>query len=97
MERGGWVATYEDITQQRRAEEELSETKQFLQSIIQNIPLAVVVKDAKTGEFLLANRAFEAMVDLQQETLIGKTVFDIYPAQLRRADFKGRQHDLERW
>ena len=78
MERGGWVATYEDITQQRRAEEELSETKQFLQSIIQNIPLAVVVKDAKTGRFLLANRAFEAMVDLQQETLIGKTVFDIY-------------------
>ena len=78
MERGGWVATHEDITRQRRAEEELSETKQFLQSIIQNIPLAVVVKEAKTGKFLLANRAFEAMIDLPQEKLIGKTVFDIY-------------------
>src|SRR5580658_3249068 len=78
MERGGWVATHEDITRQRRAEEELSETKQFLQSIIQNIPLAVVVKEAKTGKFLLANRAFEAIVDLPQEKLIGKTVFDIY-------------------
>ena len=78
MERGGWVATHEDITDQRRAEQELSETKQFLQSIIQNIPVAVVVKDAKTGQFLLINRAFEAMIDVPQEKLIGKTVFDIY-------------------
>ncbi len=78
MERGGWVATHEDITDQRRAEQELSETKQFLQSIIQNIPVAVVVKDAKTGQFLLTTRACEAMIGVSQEQLIGKTVFDIY-------------------
>ena len=78
MERGGWVATHEDITNQRRSELELSETKQFLQSIIQNIPLAVVVKDAKTGKFLLTNHAFAAMIDVPQEKLVGKTVFDIY-------------------
>ena len=78
MDRGGWVATHEDITAQRRAEQELSETKQFLHSIIQNIPIAVVVKEAKTGKFLLTNPAFEAMIDVPQEKLIGKTVFDIY-------------------
>jgi diguanylate cyclase (GGDEF)-like protein/PAS domain S-box-containing protein len=78
MERGGWVATHEDITAQRQAEQELSETKQFLHSIIQNIPIAVVVKEAKTGKFLLTNPAFEAMIDVPQEKLIGKTVFDIY-------------------
>ena len=80
MERGGWVATHEDITAQRLAEQELSETKQFLQSIIQNIPLAVVVKDAKTGKILLVNRAFEAMLNLPQQRLVGRTVFDIYPS-----------------
>ena len=52
--------------------------EQFLQSIIQNIALEIIVKEAKTGKFLLANRAFEAMIDLPQERLIGKTVFDIY-------------------
>ncbi len=78
MERGGWVATHEDITAQWRAEQELSETKQFLQSIIQNIPIAVVVKDACTGKFLLVNGAFETMIDVPQGKLIGKTVFDIY-------------------
>jgi len=78
MERGGWVATHEDITAQWRAEQELSETKQFLQSIIQNIPIAVVVKEVRTGKFLLVNRSFEAMIDVPQGKLIGKTVFDIY-------------------
>ena len=78
LERGGWVATHEDITAQQRADEELSETKQFLQSIIQNIPIAVVVKEAKTGKILLVNRAFEATLNMPQEQLIGRTVFDLY-------------------
>ena len=89
MERGGWVATHEDITDQRRAEQELSETKQFLQSITQNIPVAVVVKDAQTDQFLLTNRAFEAMIDVPQEKLIGKTVFENNICQrLCRAHFQ---------
>ena len=58
---GGWVATHDDITEQRRAEQELDKTKQFLDSIIDNIPIAVVVKDAVTRKFVLVNRAFQAM------------------------------------
>jgi hypothetical protein len=38
MPGGGWVATHEDVTEQRRAEQELDETKRFLHSIIENIP-----------------------------------------------------------
>ena len=75
---GGWVAIHQDITQQRRAEQELDDTKQFLDTIIANIPFAVIVKDAKTRRFLLVNRAFEAMLDLSQSDLLGKTTFDIY-------------------
>jgi diguanylate cyclase (GGDEF)-like protein/PAS domain S-box-containing protein len=78
MEGGGWVATHDDITEQRRAEQELDETKRFLVSIIANIPIAVVVKDAKTRKFILVNRAFETMLDLSQDDLLGRTVFDIY-------------------
>src|SRR5208282_2404240 len=63
----------------QRAEYELDETRQFLNSIIANIPIAVVVKDANTREFLLVNRAFEAMLDLPQKDLLGKKVFDICP------------------
>jgi diguanylate cyclase (GGDEF)-like protein/PAS domain S-box-containing protein len=80
MEGGGWVATHEDITEQRRAEQELDDTKKFLDSIIANIPIAVVVKDAKTRQFVLTNRTFEAMVGVPRADLIGKTAFDIYRA-----------------
>jgi diguanylate cyclase (GGDEF)-like protein/PAS domain S-box-containing protein len=75
---GGWVATHEDITEQRRAEQELDKTKRFLDSIIEHIPIAVIVKDVSTRKYVLVNRVFQAMVGLQQNELLGKTVFDIY-------------------
>ena len=74
---GGWVAIHEDITEQQRAEQELDETKKFLDSIIENIPVAIVVKDTKT-RIVLTNRAFEAMLGLSRNELIGKTAFDLY-------------------
>jgi diguanylate cyclase (GGDEF)-like protein/PAS domain S-box-containing protein len=82
---GGWVATHDDITEQRRAEQELYETKQFLDSIIDNIPISVVVKDAVTREFVLVNRAFQAMRGLGRDAIIGKTVFEFY--NKRTAEF----------
>ena len=78
---GGWVALHEDITEQRRAEHERDETKKFLNSIIENIPVAIVVKDAKTLEIVLNNRAFSAMLGLSAAELIGKTAFDLYRAK----------------
>ncbi len=81
LETGGWVATHEDISEQRRAEQELDDTKKFLNSIIENIPIAIVVKDAKTRKFVLVNRAFEEMLDLPRSKLLGLTLFEIYSAR----------------
>jgi diguanylate cyclase (GGDEF)-like protein/PAS domain S-box-containing protein len=81
MDGGGWVTTHADITEQKLAEEKLDETKAFLDSIIENIPIAIIVKDAKTREFVLVNRAFEAMIGLRRDELLGRTLFDIYQAK----------------
>lgn len=81
MPNGGWVAVHIDITEQRRAERELDETKRFLDSIIENIPVAVVVKDARTRKYILVNRAFEAMLGIPRNELLGRTVFDIHSAK----------------
>jgi len=92
MEGGGWVATHEDITGQRLAQEELDATKNFLNSIIENVPVAIVVKDAKTRKFVLANRTYEALVGQSQAELMGKTAFDLYGAEdaalMDRADLE---------
>ena len=61
-----------------RTKYERDETKKFLDTILSQIPFAVIVKDAKTRRFLLVNRAFETMLEMSQGDLLGKTVFDIY-------------------
>src|SRR6202012_5702123 len=78
MPDGGWVATHLDITEQRRAKHELDEARLFLDSIIENIPAAVVVKDAKTRKYVLINRAFENMLGMARGDVLGRTVFDIH-------------------
>ncbi len=78
MPEGGWVATHIDITEQRRAEQELDETRKFLISIIENIPVSVVVKDAKTRKYLLVNRAFETMLGIPRSEMLDRTSFDIH-------------------
>jgi diguanylate cyclase (GGDEF)-like protein/PAS domain S-box-containing protein len=78
MPDGGSVAVHQDITAHLLTEKQLDETKQFLNSIIENIPVAVVVKDAVTRKFVLVNRAFEAMLKVGRDEVLGKTVFDIY-------------------
>ncbi len=87
MPDGGWVATHIDVTEQRRAERQLGETKQFLDSIIEHIPVAIVVKDATTRKYILVNRAFETMLGIPRSELLGRTTFDIHrPKDAKNVD-----------
>jgi diguanylate cyclase (GGDEF)-like protein/PAS domain S-box-containing protein len=78
MPDGGSVAVHQDITAHLHAERQLSEARQFLNSIIENIPIAVVVKDVSTRKLILVNRAYEIMLKVSRTDVLGKTVFDIY-------------------
>lgn len=78
---GGWVATHIDVTAQRRAERSLDETKRFLDSIIESIPVGVIVKDAETRRYVLVNRTFETMLGWSRNNLLGCTVFDVHDAK----------------
>ena len=49
MANGGWVATFEDITEQTKFEEERERQREFLNEILDNVPAMVVVKDAING------------------------------------------------
>jgi diguanylate cyclase (GGDEF)-like protein/PAS domain S-box-containing protein len=76
---GSWVATFEDITEQRRLEEERDRNGEFLKLIIDSVPMTIVVKDAKTRRFLLANRAAGAFWGYSNIEAIGKTAHDLFP------------------
>lgn len=79
----GFQCIVKDITEKRRMEEEFKKIKlereehQFrLQSILDNTPLIIFIKDLK-GRYLLANKSFKDAFHFTSEQIIGKTDFDL--------------------
>jgi diguanylate cyclase (GGDEF)-like protein/PAS domain S-box-containing protein len=82
MEGGGWVSTHTDITETTRAVKELNRTKAFLDTVIENVPATLVVKDASDHRYVLINRAGEKFFGVARERMIGKRPHDFYPQQV---------------
>ena len=89
-----------EIVERQNAEEELSRTGQFLESIIENIPDMIFVKDAEELRFVRLNRAGEALLGLARADLLGKSDYDLFPpGEADASTAKDRQvlagHQLE--
>jgi PAS domain S-box-containing protein len=74
-----------DVTERKRAEEEESRLRAFLDSVIENIPHMVFVKDAKELRFIRFNRAGEELTGHSREEWLGKNDYDMFPVD--EADF----------
>lgn len=72
-----------DITERKRAEDDLLETNTRLQTLIQAVPDAVYFKDAQ-GRHLVINEAVEDFVGLKQAEIVGKTNEQLLPPDLAR-------------
>jgi diguanylate cyclase (GGDEF)-like protein/PAS domain S-box-containing protein len=70
---GGWVATHEDVTERCKAERELDRTRKFLDAMIENIPVTILVKHASDLSFAFINRAGEQLFGVPRAEVIGKT------------------------
>jgi len=81
----GAVITMHDTTARLRAEVNSRQTQAFLDSIVENIPNMIFVKDAKELRFVLLNRAGETLIGQPRANLIGKNDYDFFPKQ--QADF----------
>jgi len=78
-----------DITDRRRNEEELRKTNAFLDSIIENIPDMIFIKDAQDLRFVRFNKAGEELLGYRREELLGKNDYDFFPRE--EADFFTRK------
>jgi two-component system, cell cycle sensor histidine kinase and response regulator CckA len=74
-----------DITERKRYLDELRLTNSFLDSIIENMPSIVFLKDAKDLRFVRFNRAGERLLGYSRSELIGKSDYDLFPRD--QADF----------
>jgi diguanylate cyclase (GGDEF)-like protein/PAS domain S-box-containing protein len=76
---GGWVATFEDITEQRRLEQERERDRAFLNNIVNAAPTPIIVKSVDTGQYILINEAAVEYVGLERGQIIGRTTHEVWP------------------
>ena len=75
------VGISEDITERIRAEEQASRTQAFLDSVVENIPTMIFVKDAQDLKFVRWSKAGLELVGFSNEEMLGKTDYDLFPKE----------------
>ena len=83
--KGRFCVVFEDITERRRAEEEIQKANILLNSIVENIPNMIFLKDAGELRFTRFNRAGEELLGHSRDDLLGKNDYDFFPKE--QADF----------
>jgi len=76
---------FRDITKRVISAEELRQKQLFLDSVVENIPDMIFIKDAKDLKFEYINRAGEELLGYDREYFIGKVDHDFFPKE--QADF----------
>jgi len=83
-----------DVTERKRATDELRRTREFLDTVIENVPAMVFVKEALEHRYILVNRAVENLLGISRKELIGKTDYDIFPHEEAESFFVREQEVL---
>ncbi|MGB3209179.1 MAG: ATP-binding protein [Desulforhopalus sp.] len=85
----------QEIEENTRARQALTKQQSFLNTLIETIPLPVFYKDT-SGRYLGCNRAFEHFSQRKKSEIIGKTVYDLGPAEIADKYFEKDQKLFER-
>jgi PAS domain S-box-containing protein len=80
-----------DLRLREKVQDELRDSRAMLQSIMDNTPAVVFLKD-KDGKYLFVNHRFQQLAGLPGEKIIGRTGFDLFKQELAQA---ARDHDLK--
>src|SRR5204862_5453235 len=90
-----FIGFIRDITEKKKAEEQIRRTSYFLDTILENIPHMIFVKDAKELRFVRFNKAGEDLLGYSKKEMIGKNDYDFFPKT--EADFftKKDRHVLQ--
>jgi PAS domain S-box-containing protein len=70
-----------DITDRKRMERALQENEKRLQSIIDNSPNIIALRDTE-GRYLLANKEHCRLYCVKPDQIVGKTLYDFHPREI---------------
>ena len=72
------IASYQDISDRKKAEEQLAEQKAFAELIIENAPSMILVYDVNLN-IIVWNKKSEEHTGLKKAEVLGKHTFDVFP------------------
>src|SRR3954469_13867042 len=75
---GGSVTIHEDCSEQRSLSRQFASTKQFLESVLDNVPVCVSAKNIDDGRYIFVNRAFERFSRFSRDHIVGKRADEIF-------------------
>lgn len=81
----GVLGLTRNITGRKEADVKLRESRQLLDSIVENIPNMIFLKGAADLRFRMLNRAGEELLGRDRSELMGKNDYDFFPSE--QADF----------
>ncbi len=87
------VASLLDITEHKQAEKEIIEAKTLFETVVENIPLMIFLKEAKDLRFVIFNHAGEELLGYDRETLLGKNDLDLFPSE-QAAHFMAKDREV---
>ena len=76
----GMIVALMNVDVRRRSEDELRRVRNYLDLIVESLPVLVSVRESDSGRFVSLNRAGEAIAGLSRGDVIGRTWHDIYAA-----------------
>ena len=78
MPNGGGIGLHEDCTVQRKLSQQLASTKQFLESVLDNVPVCVAAKSIEDGSYIFANSAYENFWQFSRDSVVGKRASELF-------------------
>ena len=86
--RGRVFGFFQDITQQKRAEQALQESQALYHSLVMQLPIGIFRKDAQ-GRYVLVNPGFCQFKGMKAEAFLGKTPLEVIAGQTAKPDTTG--------
>ncbi|WP_370673917.1 EAL domain-containing protein [Pleomorphomonas sp. PLEO] len=79
------LATAIDVTERKRASDELEATREFLNTIVENVPAAMFAKDPISRKYIMLNQAGEQLFGCLRDAFIGKNSRQIFGERVAMA------------
>lgn len=94
----GLIGYFRNVTQQKRAEENLRQTKDYLDKLIQYANAPIIVWDPKM-RITRFNGGFEKLTGWKENEILGEHLSRLFPDESRDASMEkiGRSHKGEHW